>query len=216
MNFERIREQMVEEQLVSRGVRDQRVTEAMKKVPRHLFVEKALWERAYEDHPLPIGDGQTISQPFMVGTMTQALGLQGKEKVLEIGTGSGYQSAVLAELADQVFTIERVESLSKKAQDIIGQLNYQNVVLRMGDGCLGWREFSPFDGILVTAGAPEVPKVLFEQIKDGGRMIIPIGGSKSQELILVRKKGEKMKKETLCSCVFVPLIGRGAWTAEGQ
>ncbi|MCH7760137.1 protein-L-isoaspartate(D-aspartate) O-methyltransferase [candidate division TA06 bacterium] len=214
MNFDRVKEMMVEEQLISRGVKEPRVTKVMKRVPRHLFVEKALWERAYEDHPLPIGEEQTISQPFMVGTMTQALALQGKEKVLEIGTGSGYQTAILAELAEQVFTIERFESLSKKARENLHQLGYTNVVLRVGDGCLGWREFSPFDGILVTAGAPEVPKTLFEQMKEGGRMVIPIGGSKSQDLVLIRKKDKKMKRETLCGCVFVPLVGRGAWVTR--
>ena len=214
MDFEKARIQMVEEQLLSRGVKDPRVTEAMKNVPRHLFVEEVLWERAYEDHPLPIGEGQTISQPYMVGAMTQALALKGKEKILEIGTGSGYQTAILAELAEQVFTIERIESLSKEAEGILHQLGYQNIVFRVGDGCLGWREQAPFDGILVTAGAPTVLETLFEQVKDGGRMVIPIGQSKSQELILVQKKGDKMKKKTLCGCVFVPLIGRGAWGEE--
>jgi protein-L-isoaspartate(D-aspartate) O-methyltransferase len=214
MDFERIRELMVEEQLISRGVEDGRVTEAMRRIPRHLFVEEALWERAYEDHPLPIGEGQTISQPFMVGTMTQALALKGNERILEIGTGSGYQTAILAELSDQVFTIERFENLSKGAQENLRQLGYNNIVFRVGDGCLGWREFSPYDGILVTAGAPDVPKSLFDQMKDGGRMIVPIGGSKSQDLVLVRKIGNSMKHETICGCVFVPLIGRGAWTIE--
>jgi protein-L-isoaspartate(D-aspartate) O-methyltransferase len=214
MDFERTRELMVEEQLISRGVEDGRVTEVMRRIPRHLFVEEALWERAYEDHPLPIGEGQTISQPFMVGTMTQALALNGNERILEIGTGSGYQTAILAELSDQVFTIERFENLSKVAQENLRQLRYNNIVFRVGDGCLGWREFSPYDGILVTAGAPEVPKSLFDQMKDGGRMVVPIGGSKSQDLVLVRKIGNSMKHETICGCVFVPLIGRGAWAVE--
>ena len=202
---------MVSTQIESRGVKDKHVLKAMKKVPRHIFVEEALWERAYDDHPLPIGQGQTISQPYMVGSMTEALELKGKGKVLEIGTGSGYQTAILAEIAEQVFTIERIEELLKKARRTLDRLGYANVVFRVGDGTIGWQDQAPFDAILVTAGAPDVPKYLFEQLAEGGRMAVPIGDVHGQTLVVIKKKDGKPVKTTHFGCVFVPLIGKNGW-----
>jgi protein-L-isoaspartate(D-aspartate) O-methyltransferase len=211
MRFEGLRNKMVSAQIESRGIKDKRVLEAMRKVPRHIFVEEALWERAYDDHPLPIGEGQTISQPYMVGSMTEALELKGKEKVLEIGTGSGYQAAILAEIAEQVFTIERLEELLKKARRTLDRLGYANVVFRVGDGTIGWQDQAPFDAILVAAGAPDVPKYLFEQLAEGGRMAVPIGDIHSQTLVVIKKKDGKPVKTTRFGCVFVPLIGKNGW-----
>lgn len=202
---------MVSTQIESRGIKDKRVLETMRKIPRHIFVEEALWERAYDDHPLPIGQGQTISQPYMVGSMTEALELKGKEKVLEIGTGSGYQAAILAELAEQVFTIERIEELLKKARRTLDRLGYANVVFRVGDGTIGWQDQAPFDAILVAAGAPGVPKYLFEQLAEGGRMAVPIGDVHGQTLVVIKKKAGKQVKTTHFGCVFVPLIGKNGW-----
>ena len=202
---------MVSTQIESRGVKDKHVLKAMRKVPRHIFVEEALWERAYDDHPLPIGQGQTISQPYMVGSMTEALELNGKGKVLEIGTGSGYQTAILAEIAEQVFTIERIEELLKKARRTLDRLGYTNVVFRVGDGTIGWQDQAPFNAILVTAGAPDVPKHLFEQLAEGGRMAVPIGDVHGQTLVVIKKKDGKPVKTTHFGCVFVPLIGKNGW-----
>ena len=202
---------MVSAQIEARGVKDTRVLEAVRKVPRHLFVEEALWERAYDDHPLPIGEGQTISQPYMVAVMTEALKLQGSEKILEIGTGSGYQTAILAELSEQVFTIERIDKLTKIARRSLDRLGYTNVVFRTGDGTIGWQDQAPFGGVLVTAGAPAVPKYLFKQLAEGGRMVVPIGGMHGQELVLVRKKDGQPVKKKYFGCVFVPLIGKDGW-----
>jgi protein-L-isoaspartate(D-aspartate) O-methyltransferase len=209
--YEQLREAMVSTQIETRGVKDARVLAAMRKVPRHLFVQEALWERAYEDHPLPIGEGQTISQPYMVAVMTEALKLKGKEKMLEIGTGSGYQTSVLAELCEQVFTIERIDALTKMARTNLDRLGYTNVVFRTGDGTIGWQDQAPFDGILVTAGSPAVPKYLFEQLAEKGRMVVPIGGMHGQELVMVRKKEGQPVKTRYFGCVFVPLIGKDGW-----
>ena len=211
MRFEGLRNKMVSTQIESRGVKDKHVLKAMRKVPRHIFVEEALWERAYDDHPLPIGQGQTISQPYMVGSMTEALELKGKGKVLEIGTGSGYQTAILAEIAEQVFTIERIEELLKKARRTLDRLGYTNVVFRVGDGTIGWQDQAPFNAILVTAGAPDVPKYLFEQLAEGGRMAVPIGDVHGQTLVVIKKKAGKQVKTTHFGCVFVPLIGKNGW-----
>ena len=211
MRFEGLRNKMVSTQIESRGVREKHVVEAMRKVPRHIFVEEALWERAYDDHPLPIGQGQTISQPYMVASMTEALELKGKGKVMEIGTGSGYQTAILAEIAEQVFTIERIEELLKKARRTLDRLGYANVVFRVGDGTIGWQDQAPFDAILVTAGAPDVPKYLFEQLAEGGRMAVPIGDVHGQTLVVIKKKDGKLVKTTHFGCVFVPLIGKNGW-----
>lgn len=205
---------MVATQIEARGVKDDRVLAAMRETPRHLFVEEALWERAYDDHPLPIGEGQTISQPYMVAVMTEALKLRGEEKLLEIGTGSGYQTAILARLAEQVFTIERIDKLTKMARRNLDRLGYTNVVFRTGDGTIGWQDQAPFGGILVTAGAPTVPKYLFEQLVEGGRMVVPIGGMHGQELVVVRKKDGQPVKTSHFGCVFVPLIGKDGWKSE--
>src|SRR5512136_245928 len=165
MDYQKIRQQMVDQQLVRRGVTDQRTLAAFRTVPRHLFVEPALRERAYDDYPLPVGEGQTISQPYMVALMTEALDLGGGERVLEVGTGSGYQTAVLAELVKGVFSVERIELLAKQARALLDRLGYAHVLVKVGDGTLGWKEYSPFDRILVTAGSPNVPPSLFEQLK---------------------------------------------------
>lgn len=212
--FRKQRLRMVETQIKARGVRDERVLAAMEKIPRHLFVEEALTDQAYNDNPLPIGEGQTISQPYIVALMTEALALTGKEKVLEIGTGSGYQTAILAELCDSVFSIERIASLANTARKILDQLGYYNVAIRVGDGTLGWKEEAPFDAIIVTAGAPRIPKTLVEQLAVGGRMVIPVGGKFSQELIKLTKNSENpedIRKEHLCGCRFVDLIGEYGW-----
>lgn len=202
---------MVETQLVTRGIHDPRVLDAMRKVPRHLFVDEALAAQAYADHPLPIGEKQTISQPYIVALMTEALGLEGHEKVLELGTGSGYQTAVLAELADRVFTIERIPSLLHRAREVLNSLGYRNVVYRVGDGTLGWPEEAPFDAILVSAGAPRVPQPLVDQLSMGGRLVLPMGDRLSQELILVERVPEGIRKTTLGGCRFVDLVGKWGW-----
>ncbi len=205
------RQEMVERQLVPRGIADRRVLDAMRKVPRHRFVGPGVESSAYGDHALPIGEGQTISQPFMVALMTQELGLIGDEKVLEIGTGSGYQTALLAELADRVFSIERVESLARRAQKTIEELGYQNVLIKIGDGTIGWNEFAPFDRIIVTAGAPEVPQSLLEQLADPGIIAIPVGSRGFQELHVLERKDGVDTKRNAGGCVFVPLLGREGW-----
>lgn len=205
---------MVEEQLVDRGIRDLRVLEAMSRIPRHEFVEPSFQHKAYGDHPLPIGDNQTISQPYIVAAMTEALGLKGHERVLEIGTGSGYQTAILAELAGQVFTVERIKPLGKRAKQLLERLGYTNVNFKIFDGTYGWRDQGPFDAILVTAAAPDVPKTLIEQLKDGGRMILPIGDSSRQELVRIDLKNGVQHKTMLNYCLFVPLVGKYGWPEE--
>ena len=205
---------MVEEQIVSRGIKDSRVIAAMKKVPRHLFVEEALQSQAYSDHPLPIGEKQTISQPYMVALMTEALQLKEKEKVLEIGAGSGYQTAVLAELAEKVFSIERIRSLAIKARQLLYELGYFNVEIKIFDGTHGWMEEAPFDAIIVTAGAPNIPQPLLDQLAIDGRLVIPVGDAYAQDLMRVTKTKEGIKKEDLGGCRFVKLIGRYGWENE--
>jgi len=205
------RAEMVERQLVPRGIADRRVLDAMRKVPRHMFVGPGMESSAYGDHALPIGEGQTISQPFMVALMTQELKLTGDEKVLEIGTGSGYQTALLAELADRVFSIERVESLARRAQKTIEALGYQNVLIKIGDGTIGWNEFAPFDRIIVTAGAPDVPQSLLEQLADPGTLAIPVGSRGFQELNVLERRDGIDTKRNAGGCVFVPLLGREGW-----
>ena len=194
-------------ELREKGIRDERVLSAMEKVPRHLFVLPECLFAAYDDRPLPIGLGQTISQPYIVALSTEALELSGEEKVLEIGTGSGYQTAILAELAKEVFTVERLPELSFEAQERLRRLGYTNVHFRVGDGTKGWPEEAPFPAILVTAAAPKVPKSLFSQLAEGGRMVIPVGGRFHQDLWLVRKVGGEPVYEHLCPVTFVPLIG---------
>ncbi len=211
MDYEIARERMVTEQLVARGIRDPRVLSAMGKVPRHLFVEEALVGRAYGDYPLPIGEKQTISQPYMVALMTEALDAGPKDRILEIGTGSGYQTAILAELCSKVYSIERIKILAERAEKILKNLGYTNFLIKVADGTNGWKEETPFDGILVTAGAPSVPKVLMEQLTDGGRLIIPIGDEFSQSLTKVVREGDTYHHSSLTGCVFVKLIGNHGW-----
>ena len=206
------RQKMVETQLIPRGIKDPRVIDAMKKVPRHLFLDEALWSEAYEDHPVPIGEKQTISQPFIVAIMTEALQLKGREKILEVGTGSGYQTAILAELADQVYSIERLPSIAKRARKILDQLKYSRIVITIGDGTLGWKEHSPYDSIIVTAASPYPPKTLLEQLRIGGRLIIPLGDEFTQDLTLyTRETRDDYNKESYGSCRFVKLIGEMGW-----
>ncbi len=208
------RQVMVETQLKRRGIRDPRVLAAMSKIPRHHFVPRHLRDQAYGDYPLPIGEDQTISQPYIVALMTQALELTENDKVLELGAGSGYQAAILAELAAQVFTVERIASLAQAAQQALAALGYTNVHLRVADGTLGWPEEAPFDAILVTAGSPQVPPPLVEQLAVGGRMLIPVGDSYSQTLTRVRRTPEGLKHEYLGGCRFVKLIGKHGWQAK--
>ncbi len=205
---------MVEDQIISRGIKDVRVIAAMRKVPRHLFVEEALQSQAYSDHPLPIGEKQTISQPYMVALMTEALQLKGKEKVLEIGGGSGYQTAILAELSEKVFSIERIRSLAIRARQLLYELGYYNVELKIFDGTYGWMEETPFDAIIVAAGAPDIPQPLLDQLAIDGRLVIPVGDAYVQDLIRVTKTEEGTKREDLGGCRFVKLIGRYGWETE--
>jgi len=211
VNFERARARMVEEQLVNRGISDPLVLAAMARVERHRFVDEALQVRAYEDKPLPIGARQTISQPFMVGLMTQALELCGAERVLEIGTGCGYQTAVLAELAASVFSIERISTLAGAARRLLDRLGYYNIAIRVGDGTLGWAEDAPFDAIVVTAGTPQVPRPLVAQLRSGGRLVFPIGEEELQTLVRIRKDESGLREEYFGDCRFVKLVGRYGW-----
>jgi protein-L-isoaspartate(D-aspartate) O-methyltransferase len=209
--FQRERLRMVDDQLARRGIKDERVLAAMRRVPRHRFVEEAFRERAYGDHPLPIGQEQTISQPYIVALMTALLELTGREKVLEIGTGSGYQTAVLAELARRVCSIERIPALAARARAALEALGYANVWVRVGNGTLGWPDEAPFDRILVAAGGPSVPPPLFEQLAEGGRMVLPLGDQAGQTLTLVESVGGQMRTRPCGDCHFVPLVGKYAW-----
>jgi len=205
---------MVEAQIRSRGISDPRVLAAMENIPRHIFVDDGIKEQAYQDNPLPIGEGQTISQPFIVALMTQALEISKRDKVLEIGTGSGYQTAVLAELADQVFSIERIALLASRARKCLDALGYFNVAIKVGDGTYGWREEAPFQAIIVTAGSPTLPQQLLSQLAVGGRLVIPIGDRQIQTLYKVTRLSDDLtdlKKENLGGCRFVDLIGDYAW-----
>lgn len=215
-DYEKLRERMVSRQIAGRGVRSELVLDAMRKVPRERFLPKGQGVFAYDDSPLPIGDGQTISQPYVVAYMTESLGLQGGEKVLEIGTGCGYQAAVLAEIAAEVYTIERIQGLAKIAAANLEDLGYRNVDVRHGDGTLGWPEQAPFDGIIVTAGGPKVPETLQQQLKVGGRLVIPVGGTRSyQEVVRVtRTEEDDFRTETLLPVRFVPLVGAQGWSSE--
>jgi protein-L-isoaspartate(D-aspartate) O-methyltransferase len=211
-DFAIARKRMVEKQILARGITDVRVIEAMLKVPRHKFVEEALASQAYSDYPLPIGERQTISQPYIVAAMSEALMLQGHEKVLEVGTGSGYQAAVLALLAERVFSLERIPSLARRARLVLNQNGFSKVNIRVTDGTYGWEEEAPFDGILVTAGAPEIPDTYIRQLAVGGRLVIPVGDRYSQALKRVTKFSEKdCRTENLMGCRFVPLVGAKGW-----
>jgi len=206
---------MVETQLIPRGIKDKRVINAMLTIPRHLFVpEEALWSQAYSDFPLPIGEKQTISQPYIVALMTEALELKGSERVLEIGTGSGYQTAILSMLAEKVYSIERISTLAARARKVLDSINCSNVVIKIGDGTLGWPEEAPFDAILTTAAAPEIPKCYIDQLKIGGRLIIPVGDVYSQVLVKVIKTKDGIIKQDMGGCRFVKLIGRYGWKAD--
>jgi protein-L-isoaspartate(D-aspartate) O-methyltransferase len=209
--FARERERMVDEQVVRRGLTDARVVDAMRTVPRHLFVEEALRERAYGDHPLPIGEEQTISQPYIVALMTSLLDVRSEHKVLEVGTGSGYQTAVLAELARRVCSMERLPRLGHRARALIERLGYQNVWVRVGNGTLGWPDEAPFDRILVAAGGPSVPAPLFEQLAESGRMVLPLGDEEAQVLTVVTKVRGQMVLSRHGDCRFVKLVGKFAW-----
>jgi len=209
--YQSLRDCMVEEQMASRGITDERVLEAMRRVPRHLFVPTDRRGRAYDDAPLPLGDGQTISQPYMVAWMTQLLGLEGDEKVLEVGTGSGYQAAILGLLAHQVYSIERIERLADEARSRLEKLGFKNIEVVVGDGSKGLKKQAPFDAIIVTAGSPGVPQALLEQLKDGGRLVIPVGPSSMQMLTVVTRKGDGFHTDEVGSCVFVPLVGMYGW-----
>jgi protein-L-isoaspartate(D-aspartate) O-methyltransferase len=214
MDFKQLRENMVKTQLISRGIRDKRVLDAMRKVPRHLFVGEALQDRVYDDMALSIGEGQTISQPYMVAVMTELLELRGNEKVLEVGTGSGYQAAILAELAKTVYTIERIAALAERAEDKFRSLGYENIFVKVGDGTLGYPEQAPFDRIIITAGTPKIPDPLTDQLAEGGIAVGPVGDRFSQQLIKIRKSPGKTTREFSTPCVFVPLIGEYGWKAE--
>lgn len=213
MDLKELRDIMVKTQLISRGIKDELVLNAMKKVPRHLFVDDSMQNKAYEDMALPIGEGQTISQPYMVAIMTELLELKGNEKVLEIGTGSGYQTAILAELAKEIYTIERFAVLANRSEERFNFLGYNNIHIRVGDGTIGWAEESPFDRILITAGCPKIPNPLIEQIAEGGLLIAPVGDRFSQQLLKVRKSKNKLLEQYHTPCVFVPLIGKHGWEA---
>lgn len=202
------RQRMVDEQIARRGIRDQRVLAAMRKIERHRFVSEAQRSGAYEDHPLPVGEGQTISQPYIVALMTEALALQGDERVLEVGTGSGYQTAILAELAAEVYSVEILPRLAEQARATLEDLGYRNVHIRLGDGSEGWAEHAPYQGILVTAAPPQVPPALLEQLAEGGRLVIPVG-VQSQELELHTRRPEGFRVERLAAVRFVPLVGSG-------
>jgi len=210
-DYQRERLIMVDEQLRRRGISDRRVLEAMAKIPRHLFVLEDYRDSAYEDRPLPIGEGQTISQPYMVAIMTQSLELEGQERVLEIGTGSGYQTAILAELAQKIFTIERIPALTERARKVLGDLGYPNISFFSGDGSRGWPEEAPFDGIMVTAGSPDVPPTLKSQLAEGGRLVIPTGPRFTQTLYKLTREGHRFTEEDVTGCVFVPLVGDYGW-----
>jgi protein-L-isoaspartate(D-aspartate) O-methyltransferase len=200
------RERMVRTQLADRGIRDVRVLDAMRKVPRHEFVPETLRQEAYEDHPLPIGEGQTISQPYIVAAMLEHLALQATDRVLEVGTGSGYVTALLSLLSAEVYSVERHAQLTISAQSTLHRLGYRNVKIRVGDGSQGWAEYAPFDAILVSAATSEMPPALFAQLREGGRMVVPVGPPSSQELQLIRKISGQPEVKILEGCRFVPLV----------
>ncbi len=211
INFEKERVRMVEEQIVGRGVKDTRLLAAMRRIPRHEFLPEAIRGVAYADQALPIGEGQTMSQPYMVGLMTELLELKGPERVLEIGTGSGYQAAVLAELCEKVYTVERVKMLAAQARVVLDRLGYKNVAIKVYDGTYGWKEMAPFDAIIVTAGSPDVPSALVDQLRDNGRLVIPVGERHSQQLVRMIKTSRGIVTEKSIPCIFVPLIGAHGW-----
>lgn len=211
LKYKRWRELMVDNQLIPRGITDDRVLKVMREVPRHLFVSEAFKDQAYSDHPLPIGDQQTISQPFMVAQMTQALDPKPDDRILEIGTGSGFQAAVLSRLVFKVYTVERIYRLYREARQVFDSLKYRNIISKYTDGTLGWKDEAPFNKIIVTAGAPAPPEKLFEQLDVGGVLVIPVGSEASQELMRYWRTGNGIEEENLGACRFVKLIGEHGW-----
>lgn len=205
------RQRMVQDQLIERGIKDQKVLEAMRIIKRHLFVDKKFWDRAYDDTPLSIPCSQTISQPYMVALMTELIQPDKEKKILEIGTGSGYQTAILAETCGQVYSIERHAELADRAKELLDDFGFKNFEIKIDDGTLGWEEKGLFDAILVTAAAPVVPEQLVNQLTNHGKLVIPVGTQYRQNLELVLKRGDSHIQKTICGCIFVPLIGRGGW-----
>ena len=210
-DYEKEREHMVKSQLARRGIKDQRVLEAMRRVPRHLFIPEGTRNLAYCDGPLPIGHWQTISQPYIVALMTEILALEGQERVLEVGTGSGYQAAILSRLVRQVYSVERHAALAQQAEKLFAQLGYDNIIVRVGNGTLGWPEHSPYEAIIITAAAPDVPRPLTDQLADGGRLVAPVGSQWSQVLVKVRHQGDLLIRERRTAVAFVPLVGKYGW-----
>jgi len=211
IKYERQREEMVRTQIEARGIKAPKVLAAFRRVPRHLFVSEALRDQAYGDYPLPIGEQQTISQPYIVAEMTQALDLGEDDRVLEIGTGSGYQAAILAQIVYRVYTIERKRSLYLQARNLFDKLHYHNIVMKYADGTKGWQDESPFDGIIVTAGAPQIPGVLIDQLAEGGRLVVPVGNQHTQELIKIFRDDQNIRQTNLGGCRFVKLVGEHGW-----
>ena len=209
--YERQREDMVRSQIEARGIKDPKVLTAFRKVPRHLFVSEALRDQAYGDYPLPIGEQQTISQPYIVAEMTQALQLDKGDRVLEIGTGSGYQAAILAQIVYRVYTIERIRSLYMQTRKLFDRLHYYNIITRCADGTKGWQAESPFNAIIVTAGAPEVPDILVNQLTSGGQLVVPVGNQHTQDLIKLERKDNEIQRTNLGGCRFVKLVGEHGW-----
>jgi protein-L-isoaspartate(D-aspartate) O-methyltransferase len=210
-DFAWARDRMVQEQILARGVTEARVIAAIRKIPRHVFVDPGIVNRAYDDCALPIGEKQTLSQPYMAARMSEALSLTGSEKVLEIGTGSGFQTALLAELCFNVFSVEKLRALSRRARALLDQLDYHNIALHVGDGTIGWSEHAPYHAIIVTAGAPQAPRPLLDQLAVGGRLVIPIGDEQSQTLTRLTRTRASFKKEQLGECKFVKLLGKYGW-----
>lgn len=211
-DFRKERRHMVKTQLISRGITDKDTIGAFKSVPREAFMPKKYRYSAYQDHPAPIGSGQTISQPYMVALMTQSLSLKKDDTVLEVGTGSGYQAAILAKICRKVYGVERFPHLAKKAKHSLENEGIENVQIKEGDGTIGWPKHAPYDAIVVTAAAPRIPEPLVKQLKEGGRLVIPVGSMNSQSLIRATKKDQKLEKESICGCVFVPLVGKFGWS----
>jgi len=211
MDYEAKRKEMVQTQIAGRGIKDMRVLAAMGTIPRHFFVKESMQSMAYQDRPLLIGENQTISQPYMVAHMTEALQLKPTDRVLEIGTGSGYQTAILANLSEWVYSVERYPTLAEKAENILKELNITNVSILVADGSQGWEEHSPYEGIIVTAGSPDFPESLLDQLADGGRLVIPVGDRVSQTLWRVTRKGDQIGYEDLGGCRFVKLVGEEGW-----
>ncbi len=211
MKYERQRQEMVRNQIEARGIKAPEVLAAFRSVPRHLFVSEALRDQAYGDYPLPIGEQQTISQPYIVAEMTQALDLAEDDRILEIGTGSGYQAAILAQIVYRVYTVERKRSLFLQARNLFDKLHYHNIVMKYADGTKGWRDESPFDGIIVTAGAPQIPDVLIDQMGEGGRLVVPVGNQHTQELIKIFRDDQNIRQINLGGCRFVKLVGEYGW-----